>query len=106
MQSMACRARACWNPRAEAATVACLIDAGVDRNTIDNNIVTPLHRAVHMRCAAAVRGRPWRRCAMQGQEWFDTNAARDPIHRSWGYRFARGEGAPKGDRVPARGRSD
>jgi hypothetical protein len=33
-----------WNPRAEAETVACLIDAGADQNTIDNNIVTPLHR--------------------------------------------------------------
>jgi hypothetical protein len=43
-----------WNPRAQAATVACLIEAGADPNAIDNRGVTPLHRAVRTRCAAAV----------------------------------------------------
>jgi Ankyrin repeats (many copies) len=44
-----------WNPRAQAATVAWLIEAGADPNTIDNSGVTRLHRAVRTRCAAAVR---------------------------------------------------
>jgi hypothetical protein len=74
MQSMACRARALWDPRPETATVACLIDAGADRNTIDNNTVTPLHRAVRTSCAAAVSGRQWHRCETQEQERFDANA--------------------------------
>jgi hypothetical protein len=43
-----------WNPRAQAATVACLIEAGADPNAIDKSGVTPLHRAVRTRCAAAV----------------------------------------------------
>jgi hypothetical protein len=44
-----------WNPRAQAATVACLIAAGADPNAVDKSGVTPLHRAVRTRCAAAVR---------------------------------------------------
>jgi hypothetical protein len=44
-----------WNPPAQAATVACLIEAGADPNAIDKNGVTPLHRAVRTRCAAAVK---------------------------------------------------
>jgi hypothetical protein len=43
-----------WNPRAQAATVACLVAAGADPNAIDLGGVTPLHRAVRTRCAAAV----------------------------------------------------
>ncbi len=43
-----------WNPSAQAATVACLIEAGADPNTVDRSGVTPLHRAVRTRCAAAV----------------------------------------------------
>jgi Ankyrin repeats (many copies)/Ankyrin repeat len=43
-----------WNPRVQAATVACLIEAGADPNAIDKSWVTPLHRAVRTRCAAAV----------------------------------------------------
>jgi hypothetical protein len=43
-----------WNPSAQAATVACLIEAGADPNAIDKSGVTPLHRAVRTRCAAAV----------------------------------------------------
>jgi hypothetical protein len=43
-----------WNPRAQAATVACLIAAGADPNAIDMGGVTPLHRAARTRCAAAV----------------------------------------------------
>lgn len=43
-----------WNPRAQAATVACLIEAGADPNAFDNSAVSPLHRAVRTRCAAAV----------------------------------------------------
>jgi ankyrin repeat protein len=44
-----------WNPRAQAATIVCLIEAGADSNTIDDSGVTPLHRAVRARCASAVR---------------------------------------------------
>jgi hypothetical protein len=44
-----------WNPDAQAATVAGLIEAGGDPNAIDMNGVTPLHRAVRTRCAAAVK---------------------------------------------------
>jgi len=43
-----------WNPRAQAAIVACLVEAGADPNAVDMNGVTPLHRAVRTRCAAAV----------------------------------------------------
>jgi hypothetical protein len=44
-----------WNPSAQAATVACLIEGGADPNAVDMGGVTPLHRAVRNRCAAAVR---------------------------------------------------
>jgi len=37
------------------ATIACLIGAGADPNAIDKQAVTPLHRAVRTRCAAAVQ---------------------------------------------------
>jgi hypothetical protein len=43
-----------WNPRVQAATVACLIEAGADPNAVDESGVAPLHRAVRTRCAAAV----------------------------------------------------
>ena len=44
-----------WNPPAQAATIICLIEAGADANAIDKRGVSPLHRAVRTRCAAAVR---------------------------------------------------
>jgi len=44
-----------WDPRAQAATIACLIKAGADPNAADVSDVTPLHRAVRTRCAAAVQ---------------------------------------------------
>jgi ankyrin repeat protein len=43
-----------WNPRAQAATIAWLIGAGADPDAVDMDGVTPLHRAVRTRCAAAV----------------------------------------------------
>jgi hypothetical protein len=43
-----------WNPSAQAATIALLIEAGADPNAVDMDGVTPLHRAVRTRCAAAV----------------------------------------------------
>ena len=44
-----------WDPRAQVATIACLVAAGADPNALDNSGVTPLHRAVRTRCAAAVK---------------------------------------------------
>jgi hypothetical protein len=44
-----------WNPRAQAATIACLIAAGADPNAGDQGGATPLHLAVRTRCAAAVQ---------------------------------------------------
>ncbi len=44
-----------WNPQAQAATIACLIEVGADANALDNSGVTPLHRAVRTRCATAVK---------------------------------------------------
>jgi hypothetical protein len=44
-----------WNPAAQAATIAFLIDAGSDPNVTDGRGVAPLHRAVRTRCAAAVK---------------------------------------------------
>ena len=44
-----------WNPRAQATTLACLIEAGADPDAVDMNGVAPLHRAVRTRCAAAVQ---------------------------------------------------
>src|SRR5690348_9571622 len=43
-----------WDPQAQAATIAWLIEAGADPNAVDMDGVTPLHRAVRTRCAAAV----------------------------------------------------
>jgi hypothetical protein len=45
---------ASWHPEAQATTIARLIDAGADSNARDRSGVTPLHRAVRTRCAAAV----------------------------------------------------
>jgi ankyrin repeat protein len=44
-----------WNPHAQEATIACLIEAGAYPNAVDKSGVTPLHRAVRTRCATAVR---------------------------------------------------
>jgi hypothetical protein len=44
-----------WNPEAQAAIVEYLIAAGANPNSADKSGVTPLHRAVRTRCAAAVR---------------------------------------------------
>ena len=44
-----------WNPRAQTATIVCLIEAGADPNTVNKTGVSPLHRAVRSRCAEAVR---------------------------------------------------
>jgi hypothetical protein len=43
-----------WNPQAQQATITCLIAAGADPDAVDKDGVTPLHRAVRTRCAAAV----------------------------------------------------
>jgi ankyrin repeat protein len=46
---------ASWNPDAQAAMITFLISAGADPNVTDGRGVTPLHRAVRTRCAAAVK---------------------------------------------------
>jgi hypothetical protein len=43
-----------WNPGGQAAIVTCLIEAGAEPDAVDKSGVTPLHRAVRTRCAAAV----------------------------------------------------
>jgi ankyrin repeat protein len=44
-----------WDPSAQVETIACLLDAGADPNSVDKSGVMPLHRAIRNRCAAAVR---------------------------------------------------
>lgn len=44
-----------WNPHAQGATIACLIETSANPNAVDRNSVTPLHRAVRAHCAAAVK---------------------------------------------------
>src|SRR5437868_3598935 len=44
-----------WDPEEQVATIGALIDAGADPNAADMGGVTPLHRAVRNRCAAAVK---------------------------------------------------
>ncbi|HLW91317.1 MAG TPA: ankyrin repeat domain-containing protein [Roseiarcus sp.] len=44
-----------WDPNAQAATVASLIEGGADPNAANNDGATPLLRAVRTRCADAVR---------------------------------------------------
>jgi len=43
-----------WDPGAQAAMIAWLIGEGADPNAVDMDRVTPLHRAVRTRSAAAV----------------------------------------------------
>jgi ankyrin repeat protein len=43
-----------WNPGAQSATVACLLELGADPNAPDKNGTPPLHRAVRNRCSPAV----------------------------------------------------
>jgi hypothetical protein len=44
-----------WNPDAQSAVIEYLIKAGANPDAEDKMGVTPLHRAVRTRCAAAVR---------------------------------------------------
>jgi hypothetical protein len=44
-----------WNPSAQAATITRLVEAGADPNVFDMSGVSPLHKAIRTRCAAAVR---------------------------------------------------
>jgi hypothetical protein len=44
-----------WNPIAQTAMIRFLLKVGADPNCVDRGGVTPLHRAVRTRCAAAVR---------------------------------------------------
>jgi hypothetical protein len=43
-----------WDPDAQAKTIRRLLEAGADPNGVDRDDVTPLHRAIRNRCAAAV----------------------------------------------------
>jgi ankyrin repeat protein len=42
-----------WDPEAQVGTIRLLIEAGADPNVTDKEGVTPLHKAVRARCAAA-----------------------------------------------------
>jgi hypothetical protein len=44
-----------WNPEAQAATIAFLIQEGADPNAVNKRGVAPLHIAIRTRSAAAVR---------------------------------------------------
>lgn len=44
-----------WNPPAQIATITRLVKAGADPNVFDKSGVSPLHKAIRTRCAAAVR---------------------------------------------------
>lgn len=44
-----------WSPAAQARTISGLIHSGANPNATDKSGVTPLHRAVRTRCAAAVK---------------------------------------------------
>jgi ankyrin repeat protein len=44
-----------WNPRAQAETIARLIEHGAAPNSLDKSGVAPIHRAVRTRCTAAVQ---------------------------------------------------
>jgi hypothetical protein len=44
-----------WNPSAQSATIARLVEAGADPNVFDKSGVSPLHKAIRTRCASAVR---------------------------------------------------
>jgi Ankyrin repeats (many copies) len=72
------------NPSAQVATIARLIEAGADANAVDISGVTPLHRAVRTRCAAAAApmrnartSAARRQCCSRPR----TQAAAAPAHR-------------------------
>src|SRR6516165_9024097 len=84
-----------WNPDAQAATVACLIEAGAD--------------PVASRCTHALRlsrkGPSRRRCrpSTQEQKRLDTDAACDSEYRSWWLGLTRSESTTGADRRTASG---
>jgi hypothetical protein len=44
-----------WNPDAQCATIALLVETGADPNAVDKLGASPLHKAVRTRCANAVQ---------------------------------------------------
>jgi ankyrin repeat protein len=89
-----------WNPKAQAETISCLVDAGADPDVGDKSGVTPLHRAIRTRCAAAVRALldGGRRRAAPQRQWLHAGAAREVDHRTRRIRVARVTGSADRDR--------
>src|SRR5450631_2752957 len=93
-----------WNPRAQAATVVCLLEAGADPKAVDAGGVTPLHRAgaksLRRRGARAARGRS--RCSVSQQEGNAGAAARGADDGPWRRRVAGSQSRAGGNPSPAR----
>jgi ankyrin repeat protein len=65
-----------WNPEAQEAVIGCLIDAGAEPNATDKSGVTPLHRALRTRCAAAVRAL----LVNDASPWLPNGSGSTPLH--------------------------
>ena len=79
-----------WNPAAQEAIIECLIEAGADPNATDKSGVTPLHRAVRTRCAAAVRAL----LVHDASSWLPNGSGSTPLHLAVQNTGRGGSGSP------------